>query len=158
MGTFTSAFRPALNKEGFGKLTFLGTSTQSGTKDDGTNWEIFKLNFEVMGAVRGTNQKINIATNYQYSEDNLLGKALSNMGFTPNAIELIEDDAGFMVVNTQEDEDGFESVNDAVPDIEGFLESCKGQVFTAKLNKPTEGKRKGYWEIDVDSLKPFVRA
>ena len=159
MTTFTAAFRPALNKEGFGKLTFLGTSTQSGTNEDGTPWEIFKLNFEVMGATRGVNQKISITTNYQYAEDNKLGKALLNMGFVPpKPAELVADDQGFMKDAVQEDEDGFEQANDVVPDIEGFLESCKGIVYVGKLGKATEGKQKGYWEIDIDSLKPFVKA
>lgn len=158
MGTFTAAFRPSLNKEGFGKLKFLGTSTQSGIKEDGTPWEMFKLNFEAIGVSRGVNQKISITVNYQYAEDNKLGKTLSNMGFAPKPVELVPDDAGFMVAVVQEDEDGFETANDAVPDIEEFLESCKGVVYVGKLNKATEGKQKGYWEIDVDSLKPFVKA
>ena len=62
-----------------------------------------------------------------------------------------------MVADVQEDEDGFESVTDVVHDIEGFLKTCVGTIYVAKLSKATEGKRKGYWEIDVDTLKPFVK-
>lgn len=157
MATFTSAFRPALNREGYAKLTFLGSGSQSGSKD-GKDWEIFKLVFEVQGVVRGTNQKITIVTNYQYSEDNQLGRALKGMGFVPEPLELIQDEDGFDVVDAVQDEDGFEVVDDAqLPDIEGFLKSCEGRVFIGKVNKIVEGKRKGFWEVDVDSIKPFMK-
>lgn len=161
MGTFTAAFKPALNKEGYGKLTFLGSSTQSGEKEDGSSWDIFKLTFEVMGAIRGVNQKILVVTNFAYEEDNLLGKTMRHMGFIPvlnESVNMIEDDMGFMVIPVAEDEDGFHTDCEVVPDIDGFFKKCEGQVYLAKVCKVIEGKRKGFWEIDVDSLKPFVKA
>lgn len=163
MGTFVSAFKPALNKEGYAKLTFLGTGTQSGVKNEGTEqerlWELFKLVFEIQGVVRGNNQKVSITSSYTYDEDSTLGKALKAMGFKKEAseLQLVEDEDGFGVSTFVEDTEGFEVASESVPDIEGFLEGCKGIVFIGKVQKGKEGKSKGFWEIDVDTLKPFVR-
>lgn len=158
MATFTQVFRPALNRDGYAKLTFLGSSSQSGNTN-GKDWEVFKLHFEVQGVVRGVNQKIQIVTNFAYGDDNLLGRSLKAMGFKPELQEgeLIEDESGFMVMPVSEDDEGFETANEQVPDIEGFLKHCEGKVYVAKVQKVTEGKRKGFWEIDVDTLKPFVK-
>lgn len=160
MATFTQGFRPAFNKQGLARLTFLGTGSQMGTKDDGTTWEIFKLVFEVMGEDRGVNQKVSIVTNYTYDEDNALGKTLKAMGFVPptTEAEMVEDDGGFMVRSVNEDDEGFAlAESSSTPDIEGFLKGCEGKVYLAKVMKHTEGKRKGFWEIDVESLAPFKK-
>lgn len=159
MSNFTAAFKPALNREGYAKLTFLGTGSQTGTKEDGTVWEIFKLAFEVMGTTRGVNQKVSIVTNYVYAIDNALGRAMQNMGYVANGEteNLIEDEDGFLVTSVSEDNDGFEIASDAIPNIEQFFDECVGKIYLAKISKITEGKRKNFWEIDVDSLKLFTK-
>jgi hypothetical protein len=158
--TFTQAFRPALNKEGLSRLTFLGHGIKEGVKKDKDTkeekpWKLFELKFEVMGAVRGTSKEIGLSTNFQYDADNLLGKALAGMGYEPPALTTEEDEEGFEVVAVETDDDGF-SVEDEVDlGIEDFLIEAVGNVYIAKLYKPTDGTKKGFWQIDVESLKLF---
>lgn len=174
---FRQAFEPARNKEGYAKLTFLGCTTKTGESpekdsdgnvlknEDGSiklrKWVLNLLEFDCLGVVRGFNQKISITCGEVYAPDNLLGITLSAMGFQSNSMELEEDDDGFTVQSFNDestDDDGFTQVEgDTLADIIGFLESCKGCVYIAFVNKCLEGKRKGFWEIDANSLKPFVK-
>lgn len=163
--TFTQAFRPALNKDGYARLQFIGYEVKKGISQQ-TNketgevvdkpYELFSIIFDVKGVVRGTNQKVSITTGLTYSDDNLLGKTLEALGFK-NEIATELDDEGFEVVAVSQDEDGFEEIENNELEIESFLDSIKDKIFVAKLNKATEGKRKGFWEVDVSSLKPFIK-
>jgi hypothetical protein len=158
--TFTQAFRPALNKEGFSRLTFLGYAIKEGVKKDKDTkeekaWKLFELKFEVMGAVRGTSKEIGLSTNFQYDADNLLGKTLAGMGYEPPALQIVEDEEGFGVVAVETDEEGFGVEDEVDLGIEKFLTEAVGNVYLAKVYKPTEGNKKGFWQIDVESLKLF---
>ncbi len=152
--TFTQAFRPALNKEGFSRLTFLGFAIKEGVKD-GKEWKLFELKFEVMGAVRGTTKEIGLSTNFQYDTDNLLGKTLAGMGYEPPTLATVEDEEGFEVVAVDTDDEGFGVEDEVDLGIEDFLTEAVGNVYLAKVYKPTEGAKKGFWQIDVESLKLF---
>lgn len=174
---FSTAFAPATNKAGLSKLTFLGLDIKEGYKpqlDKNGNeiidpetgevkvrhWMLVNLTFDVMGVVRGSNQKISITCSEKYSPENLLGKTLAAMGYVPPAIQTELDDDGFEVQASELDEDEFEQIDESesgADSIEKFLKSCESKYFVAKVSKISEGKRKGFWAIDVSTLKPFVK-
>ena len=176
MSTFQQAFIPAVNKDGYSRLTFVGLDRKSGTtivKDKAGNevidtetgevktkeWVINNLVFDVMGRVKGTSQKVSVTVGERYSNDNLLGKTLQAMGFVSPEVETVTDDEGFDVEVLPEDEDGFGVIEgDTLGEaLENFIACVQGKVFIAKLSKLTEGKRKGFWNIDVETLKPFSK-
>jgi hypothetical protein len=166
MTTFTTAFKPALNKEGYARLQFIGHEIKSGVSKVTNNetgeitdreWVLLSIDFDCKGVIRGTNQKISITTGLTYSEDNILGKALSKLGYKPPTSDVVFDDEGFEVAATTDNKEGFEEVDNLVLGIEDFLQSIVDKVFIAKIKKATEGKRKGFWEIDIDSLQLFVK-
>jgi hypothetical protein len=152
---FTQSFRPALNKDGYSRLTFIGCETKEGTKEDGTPWSMFNINFLVKGAIPGTDKIIPVTTGFNYDPDNLLGTTLAKLGFTLPEPEYIQDDEGFEVAEIETDDEGFGVEPDTRLDIFEFLESIEGNVYIAKVNKMTEGKRKGFWVIDVNTIQFF---
>lgn len=176
MTTFTAGFSPALNKDGLARLEFVGFEVKQGKKelldkesgekmvdpDTGEiiyrDWALVNLNFVAKGLIKGTSQKIAITTNFQYSPDNLLGKVLDKLGYELPGIPKTVDDEGFEVIETAEDEDGFGEVEQPNLFIEEFLNSIVGDVFVGKLYKPSEGDRKRFWHIDVDTLKLLKKA
>lgn len=171
--TFSHAFVPATNKEGLSRLTFLGMIQKNGTSQakgdngalltnsDGTpkmrDWTLTNFEFEVLGKFKGTTQKVSITCGERISDDNLLGKTLTALGYSLD-VETVIDDEGFEVELTDETEEGFSQVEeeDSTAFTE-YLESIVGQVFVAKVYKETDGKRKGYLAIDVTTLKPFTK-
>lgn len=164
--TFTTAFRPALNKDGFARLQYIGYEIKKGmTKvaDKKTGeivekeWELLCLNFDVKGVVRGTSQKVSISPSFTYDEDNFLGKTLKALGYTPPTVEMVVNDEGFEELAIDENDEGFEDVEEIDWGIEEFLDSITDKVYVGKISKATEGKRKGFWEINVETVKPFVR-
>jgi hypothetical protein len=152
---FTQSFRPALNKEGYSKLTFIGCETKEGTKEDGTPWSMFNINFLVKGAIKGTDKIIPVTTGFNYDPDNLLGTTLAKLGFVEPEIEMTNDDDGFEESVSEQDEDGFYEDPDRQLNITEFLSSIEGNIYIGKISKMTEGKRKGFWVIDVNSIQFF---
>ena len=149
---FTTKFQPAKNKAGLSKLTFIGTDVLEGEKD-GKPWSMFKFRFLCMGKFHGSDQEISLTTGFQYEPDNLLGKALAAMGFeTPNP-NTVEDDDGFEVVEPENlDDDGFDVTLAPKLDVISFLDTKIDSVYIANLSK----NQKGFWSINVDTLRPFV--
>jgi len=167
MTSFTTAFKPALNKEGYARLQFIGHEVKSGiskvtNKETGEitdrEWSLLSIDFDCKGVVRGTNQKISITTGFNYSEDNTLGRTLSKLGYKPPISDVVLDEEGFEVVAVNDDDEGFEIVDNLVLGIEEFLLSIVDKVFIGRINKATEGKRKGFWEIDIDSINLFIKS
>ncbi len=160
MATFSQAFRPAQNKEGLSRLEFIGYEVREGeSAKTGKPYAFLNINFRVKGAVRGTDRIIAVTANFNYAPENLLGRTLTAMGFTPPAIELEADEEGFEVEALgATNEEGFEDEQSNDLGIEEFLASAQGNVYTAKVDKLTEGKRKGFWGIDVDTIKLFKTA
>ncbi|WP_413176514.1 hypothetical protein [Anabaena azotica] len=162
---FQLDFQPARNKDGLSKLNFIGVEEKEGVKtiiDERTGeeisyeWKLINLIFEVMGVRKGDWKKITISTNGKYSDSSILGKILNGMGFTPSAYSVTVDDEGFEVVEGDIDEDGFEVVNDEIgEEIFKFLKNNENRFFVGKVSKSTEGKSKGFWQINPLSLKPF---
>lgn len=177
MTTFQQAFVPAVNKDGYSRLTFLGMDKKSGispVKDKEGNttvdaetgevktkeWVIINLTFEVMGRVKGTSQKVAVTVGERYTEENLLGKTLTAMGFVAPEVETVTDDDGFEVEVLPEDEDGFGQVEDddsLGSSIEAFINNHIGKVYMGKVEKATEGKRKGYLMVDVETIKLLTK-
>lgn len=173
--TFTHAFTPAVNKDGFSKLTFKGLETKSGItvqKDKEGNeivdpetgevktrdWTLTNLTFEVMGRVKGTFQVVPVSVGDKYSPDNTLGKVLHGMGFALPEDNIVLDDEGFEVAELSEDTEGFGVVDDLQNEINEFLSDSEGKTYIAKVSKATEGKRKGFWVIDINTIHPFKKA
>ena len=156
MGKITAGFEPAVNSEGLVKLTFLRAVWETSKKkeEDGASKEYFKAYFETRGTNLAVSQELGTILDSQYTIDNKLGRTMTNMGFALPSVELVADEDGFMRMSVKYDEDGFEVKDDPLPDVVGFLKSCEGKAYVAKLSK----NDKGYWEIDIDSLKPFVKA
>jgi hypothetical protein len=158
--TFSPSFKPALNKSGLARCEYIGYEIKKGVsskidKESGEviekPWSLLAINFEVRGVVRGTLQKIAVTTGFDYAIDNALGIVLNAFGYEPPKVELIVDEEGFEVEAVEEDEEGFATENSNYG-IQEFLESAKQKVFTAKVYKATEGKQKGYWQIDYKTL------
>ncbi len=165
MVNFTAAFTPALNKDGYAKLTFTELQTLSGKAGDVSektgevyqkDWEINNLVFECQGMVRGSTQKIAVKVTTKYYVDNALGILLGNMGYEPPTFETELDDDGFEIVAVQEDDDGFASIESLDLGIDTFLEDCVGKVFIGKVYRETEGSNKGRLTIDITTIQPFV--
>jgi hypothetical protein len=161
--TFSQSFKPALNKAGFARAEYIGYEIKEGitkkTDKDGEiierPWSLLSICFEVRGTARGTSQKMSITCGFNYDAENLLGVTLASLGYQPPTVEMMVDDEGFEVEAVEEDEEGFETTGEVDFGIEEFLETIKGKVFTAKVYRATEGKQKGYWQIDAKSLTPF---
>jgi hypothetical protein len=163
--TFTQAFTPALNKDGFAKITFLELKTLSGRAGDISekkgviyekDWEINNLVFECQGMQRGSTQNIAIKINTKYSNDNALGVLLKNMGYIEPQFETELDEDGFEIVKVDEDEDGFATVESLDLGIDDFIKESIGKVFIGKVFRESEGSNKGRLTIDIATIKPFV--
>ena len=158
--TFSQSFKPALNKSGFARAEYIGYEIKEGvtTKTDKEGeiverpWSLLALCFEVRGTTRGSNQKMTVTCGFTYADDNALGITLKALGYTPPVVEMVLDEDGFEIEAVNEDEEGFESSEEVDFGIEEFLETIKGKVFLSKVYRATEGKQKGYWQIDYKSL------
>jgi len=160
MTTFSTAFKPALNKSGFARAEYMDYEIKEGistkTNKDGEiierPWKLLNICFEVRGAARGSFQKMNVTCGFTYSEDNTLGITLKALGYKPPVVEMMVDEEGFEVEAVTEDEEGFETTEEIDFGIEEFLEEVKGKVFLAKVYRASEGKQKGYWVLDHKTL------
>ncbi|MBD0263218.1 MAG: hypothetical protein ICV78_10975 [Tolypothrix sp. Co-bin9] len=165
MTTFSTAFKPALNKSGFARAEYIGYEVKEGTSTT-TNkdgeiierpWSFLNICFEVRGTARGSAQKMSVTCGFTYADDNALGITLKALGYEPPAVEMILDEDGFEVEAVAEDEEGFEQSEEVDFGIEEFLETIKGKVFLAKVYRGSEGKQKGYWVLDHKSLSPLQK-
>ena len=167
---FTPAFVPAINKESLSKLTFLDYEVKEGVTEK-TNevtgevtekeYRFFKLEFNCLGKVIGTDQSISISHNLTLDPNEGLGLTLKTLGYSfPENLTKVDDD-GFEIEddNSEDDDDGFGRVESNLfetieKEIIDFLEALKLKVFTAKVTK----NKKGFWVIDTKTLKPFVKS
>jgi hypothetical protein len=163
--TFSAAFSPALNQDGFAKITFLELKSlfgKAGDVSDKTgaiyekNWEIHNLVFSCQGMVRGSTQNIAIKISTKYSSDNALGTLLKNMGYIEPKFETELDEDGFEIVTVDEDDDGFATVESLDLGIDEFIKESIGKVFIAKVFRESEGSNKGRLTIDIATIKPFI--
>ena len=165
MTNFTAAFSPALNKDGYAKITFMELKTLSGKAGEVSektgavyekDWEINNLIFECQGMVRGSTQNIAIKVATKYASDNGLGLLLKNMGYVEPKFETELDEDGFEIVSLEEDEDGFSSIESLDLGIDTFIEESIGKVFIAKVFREKAGSNIGRLTIDIGTIKPFI--
>ena len=136
------SFKPALNKEGLSRLTFLGY--EHSVSKDGENGFI-KLVFQVMDITKKNPENIPILVNYNISTENKMGRVLTLMGIEVKEIELLEDEDGFSVAV---DEVDYSYVYDELDNKAGF-------VYLAELNQLDD--KPGLYRINTDSLKPMLK-
>ena len=151
---FTKSFVPAINKDGFSKLTFTGYETKEGVSEKtGKEWSMFRIIFRCMGRVRGVDRELAVTTGFTYNADNILGKTLSAMGFKESDKALETDEDGFGVESETFADDGFTvDESESQLDILGFLDSQVGTVYLGKVFR----NEKGYLTIDVETLEPLT--
>lgn len=157
--SFTIVAKPALNKDGYAKVTFKGHVKEDATfdKDTGeqTRRAFVKLAFEIMDTTRKQPIKANVVGGA------LTGRFLQTLealGFYLPTPELTEDSDGFAVEGLATvDDSGFElettDTQALIDELEAHLDSVRGTALLAKVSK----SKRGYWEIDVDTLKPISK-
>lgn len=149
---FTAKFQPALNKKGYSKLTFMGTEIKEGKNKDGESWEMFLIKFDCLGKFHGSSQIVSVSCGFQYDSDNVLGKTLAAMGYIAPEVKTSVDPDGFEIEDVGDlDDDEFLQTETPKLDFTEFFKSQIDKVFTAKLTKSD----RGFWSIDVDTLKPL---
>lgn len=151
---FKVASKPALNKDGYAKVTF--KNVEEGTRTDKTTGEIkeyTKLIFSVMDTSRSNPLNINLFMD-------VLGTVKADLLLTGLGFEysqpLEADEDGFGVESIVADEDGFDvgvSSDEYIQAVCDFLEEIKDKNYLAKV----ERNGKGYWELDINTLKPFTK-
>lgn len=163
-----TGFIPAVNKEGLGRLTFLGLQKLEGKEGEiskrtkkayDKDWAITELVFEALGRVRGTTQTIKVSVREKYEEGEALAIALNNMGYVAPTIETEETDDGFEVEALPENDEGFgvEEADYNALAVTDFLAANVGSVFVGKVYKETsDGKKR--WTISLETLKPLVKS
>jgi hypothetical protein len=157
--SFTIVSKPALNKDGYAKVTFKGHVKEDALVDsitgEQTRRAFVKLAFEIMDTTRKSPIKVNVIGGA------LTGKfltAIEALGYSLKSPTLTEDSDGFQVETTEtSDEEGFEletvDAQALIDELELHLEAARGSVLLAKVVK----SKRGYWEIDVDTLKPLTK-
>jgi hypothetical protein len=135
------SFAPALNKEGYSQLTYLGYE-HSVTKDGENGF--MKLVFSVRDLTNKAPESIPVLVNYRLSEENKFGKVLEAMGCKIKALEVEYDDDGFEVAVGDSD---FSYVYK-------YLDNHMGKMYLALLTN--EEDKPGLYRIDTSSLKPFL--
>lgn len=156
--SFQIIAKPALNKAGLAKLTYKGFEEVEPQFDAKTGEQLkrgyTKLMFEIMDTTRKSPIKANVIggvlTGYFL-------KTIEALGFVMPTAQTTTDADGFNVeLAGALDSDGFETEDtdetELIEALKEHLEEVKGTVLLSKVAK----SKKGYWEIDVDSLTPFV--
>lgn len=156
--SFQIIAKPALNKAGLAKLTYKGYEEVEPQFDAKTGEQLkrgyTKLMFEIMDTTRKSPIKANVIggvlTGYFL-------KTIEALGFVMPTAQTTTDADGFNVeLAGALDSDGFETEDtdetELIEALKEHLEEVKGTVLLSKVAK----SKKGYWEIDVDSLTPFV--
>ncbi len=157
--SFQIIAKPALNQDGQAKVTFRGWEQVDAQFDAVTGEQVkrgyVKLMFEIMDTTRKSPIKANVIGGA------LTGNFLTTLealGFSLPAPSTTIDSDGFTVeVSGEADEDGFETDDtnpaEVVEAVKVHLDNSSGTQLLAKVAK----NKRGYWEIDVDSLKPLKK-
>lgn len=154
------ASTPALNKDGFAKVTLTEIKTDF-RKNKETGEPLIdektgelKDYTQLVFSVMDTTRKVPIRAGV-FMPDLNTPKAdaiLKGLGYTP--AQLTTDEDGFAVVETDLGEDGFEVADEAgeqLVQVTTFLQSKIGSVYLAKVQRDGDYR----WAIDTASLAPF---
>lgn len=144
---------PALNKQGFAKLTFKGFKEVPAVYDKDTGEQVkrdyVKLTFSIMDTTRKNPIEANIiggALTGRFLE------TLNALGFELPKSETTEDEDGFETEIGELADDGFE-IDESNPDeliesLRTHLNTIIGKIYIAKVEK----SKRGYWEIKTDTI------
>ncbi|NJO30187.1 MAG: hypothetical protein HC874_23620 [Richelia sp. SL_2_1] len=138
---FKRAFTPLTSKkDGTARLTFAGYVHDMAKN---TDKPYFRLVFSAMDITRQNPANIAVLSSYRYSETNLLGRFLNQLGWVaPEDVETVID---------EDDEFGY-SVETELTSIYDFLESIKGLVFKGDLIKGDNN----LYRLEVETLEPLL--
>ncbi|AFZ03008.1 hypothetical protein [Calothrix sp. PCC 6303] len=155
--SFTIVPKPALNKDGYAKVTFKGYEEIAAQYDSDTGEEIkrayVKLAFEIMDTTRKSPIKANIIGG---AITGRFQTTLAVLGFELPEAASGEDSDGFRIeIAGQEGADGFEiEVIEEEQTLDLLREQLDSAVGVSLIAKVVKNKR-GYWEIETDTFKPL---
>ena len=138
---FKRSFTPLTSKkDGTARLTFAGYVHDMAKN---TDKPYLRIVFSAMDITRKNPANIAILSSYRYSETNLLGRFLNQLGWEkPEDVETVLD---------ADDEFGY-SVETELNSIYEFMDSIKGQVFKGELVK----NDKNLYSLQVETLEPLI--
>lgn len=138
---FKRSFTPLTSKkDGTARLTFAGY-----VHDMAKNTEkpYLRIVFSAMDITRKNPANIAILSSYRYSETNLLGRFLKQLGWkVPEDVETILD---------EDDEFGY-AIETDLSSIYEFMDSIKGLVFKGELVKGDNN----LYRLEVENLEPLM--
>ncbi|MEM7556585.1 MAG: hypothetical protein AAF378_21295 [Cyanobacteria bacterium P01_A01_bin.84] len=138
---FKRSFTPLTSKkDGTARLTFAGYQHDMSNKNEKP---YLRIVFSAMDVTRKNPANIAILSSYRYSETNVLGRFLNQLGWEkPEDVETVLD---------EDDEFGY-TVDTDLNSIYEFMDSIKGLVFKGEL---TKGENNLY-RLEVETLEPLV--
>lgn len=153
--SFKVAPKPALNRDGYAKVTFVNCEHGEKTNEEtGEVKEYARLVFSIMDLTRKNPIKTSVFIRALGTK--ATDELLDNLGFNFSSVqpELKEDDDGFASHLHELADDDFEQTDEElalVEQVEAFLSDIEGKTYLAKVAPD----KNGYWAIDVKSLEPF---
>ena len=153
---FSIPSKPALNKDGFAKVTFIGLTNDTSEKLDknGNPYLYSKLVFQVMDTTRKSPITVSVVSSKYTGE---FKQVIESMGFVSQTTKetTTTDSEGFEITLDKLADDGFEITTetdeDLILEISDYLDSIRGTAFLAKVNKD----KRDFWKLDVSSIKPY---
>ena len=138
---FKRSFTPLTSKkDGSARLTFAGYQHDLSDKNENP---YLRIVFTAMDVTRKNPANIAILSSYRYSETNLLGRFLKQLGWeAPEDVETILD---------EEDEFGY-AIETDLSSIYEFMDSIKGLVFKGELTK----QENNLYRLEVETLQPLL--
>lgn len=138
---------PALNKEGFSRVTYLGLEDCQGKADEKTGEirEYTKLKFTILDKTKLSPISANVIG--QALNERELWETVQGMGYIAPETEDSLDDGD----DDLSDEPAI--VDDELDSIVNYLEGQQGKHFLCKV----ERDKRGYWAIKPETLTPYVK-
>lgn len=137
---FKRSFTPLTSKkDGTARLTFAGYQHDMAKESENP---YLRIVFTAMDVTRKNPANIAVLSSYRYSETNLLGRFLKQLGWeAPEDVETILD---------EEDEFGY-TIDTDLSSIYEFMDSIKGLVFKGELTKGDNN----LYRLEVETLEPL---
>jgi hypothetical protein len=138
---------PAVNREGFSRVTFLGyEDCEKLNKETGEISVYTKLKFEILDKTKVDPIKTNVVGSALNERE--LWDTVQGLGYVePESDDDFEDADDDIDSEADETSKVFDGLNHIVE----FLEAIAGKKFICKV----ERDRRGYWAIKPDTLKPY---
>lgn len=176
MALIKTSFQPAKivkgENQGLSVLTLEGWELRQGESqekdmttgelkfnDDGTpkmrSWELLLFKFDCIGIYKDA-KTLTVSTGNELKEDSSLVKILQALEYHLPVLETEVDENGLETAKLEIDETtgiGYSQSPD-FDTVEEHLNACIGKKYVAKVEKNS----KGFWAIDVDTLKELKLA